>query len=101
MTHPTTPHPQEDPDRDYGKKARRRDAEQVRRAQRSGFVQELVQEIEGAPEEVRGSLLRVMLAVTTVTGGVSVLLPHGSHACLCTAEPEPGLCSCKRLQSAT
>jgi hypothetical protein len=42
---------QEDPDRDYGKKARRREAEQARRAQRSGFVRELMEEIEGAPEE--------------------------------------------------
>jgi hypothetical protein len=46
---------QEDPDRDYGKKARRREAELKRRAARSGFVQELMQEIEGAPEEVRPS----------------------------------------------
>lgn len=43
---------QEDPDRDYGKKARRREAELARRAKRSGFVRELVEEIEGAPEEV-------------------------------------------------
>lgn len=44
---------QDDPDRDYGKKARRREAELARRAQRSGFVRELVADIEGAPEEVR------------------------------------------------
>ena len=43
---------QEDPDRDYGKKDRRREEERQRKAARSGFVRELVQEIEGAPEEV-------------------------------------------------
>lgn len=43
---------QDDPDRDYNKKARRREAELKRKAARSGFVQELMQEIQGAPEEV-------------------------------------------------
>ncbi|CAK0782908.1 hypothetical protein CVIRNUC_006103 [Coccomyxa viridis] len=44
---------QEDPDRDYGKKGRRREEERQRKAARSGFVRDLVQELEGAPEEVR------------------------------------------------
>ena len=43
---------QEDPDRDYGKKGRRREEERQRKAARSGFVRDLVQELEGAPEEV-------------------------------------------------
>lgn len=43
---------QDDPDRDYGKKDRRREEERKRKAARSGFVRDLVQEIEGAPEEV-------------------------------------------------
>ena len=44
---------QEDPDKDYGKKDRRREEERRRKAARSGFVRDLVQELEGAPEEVR------------------------------------------------
>jgi len=43
----------EDPDKDYGKKDRRREDERKRKAARSGFVRDLVQEIEGAPEEVQ------------------------------------------------
>ena len=43
---------QEDPDRDYGKKGRRREEERQRKAARSGFVRDLVQELEDAPEEV-------------------------------------------------
>lgn len=39
--------------RDYGRKARRRDAERARKAARSGLVRELAAEVEGAPEEVR------------------------------------------------
>lgn len=42
--------------RDYGKKAARRDAERARKAARSGLVRELAAEVEGAPEEVRGSM---------------------------------------------
>ena len=44
---------QEDPDKDYEKKDRRREEERRRKAARSGFVRDLVQELEGAPEEVR------------------------------------------------
>ena len=47
---------QDDPDRDYGKKDRRREEERKRKAARSGFVRDLVQEIEGAPEEVSRTL---------------------------------------------
>ncbi len=44
---------QEDPDKNYGRKERRRAEEINRRAARSELFQELVQEVEGAPEEVR------------------------------------------------
>ncbi|KAK9829724.1 hypothetical protein WJX72_007528 [[Myrmecia] bisecta] len=43
----------EDPDRDSGAKERRRAKEASRRAARSSLVQELAQELEGAPEELR------------------------------------------------
>lgn len=61
---------QEDPDRDYGKKARRREAELARRAKRSGFVRELVEEIEGAPEEVSApACLQVLHVLDTFLRG--------------------------------
>ena len=41
-----------DPDKDYGKKERRRQEHAARRAGRSDFVQALASELEGAPEEV-------------------------------------------------
>ncbi len=41
-----------DPDKDYGKKERRRQEHAARKAGRSDFVQALASELEGAPEEV-------------------------------------------------
>ena len=41
-----------DPDKDYGKKERRRQQHAARKAGRSEFVQALASELEGAPEEV-------------------------------------------------
>ena len=41
-----------DPDKDYGKKDRRRQQHAARKAGRSEFVQALAAELEGAPEEV-------------------------------------------------
>ena len=42
----------DDPDKDYGKKERRRQQHAARKAGRSEFVQALASELEGAPEEV-------------------------------------------------
>ena len=47
---------EEDPDRDTGKKARRREEARLRRGARSDLVQELASEVAGAPEEVRPTL---------------------------------------------
>ncbi|DBA96237.1 TPA: hypothetical protein ACH3X3_002431 [Trebouxia sp. C0006] len=44
-----------DPDKDYGKKERRRQEHAARKAGRSDFVQALASELEGAPEELRAS----------------------------------------------
>ena len=41
-----------DPDKDYGKKERRKQQHAARKAGRSEFVQALAAELEGAPEEV-------------------------------------------------
>lgn len=54
---------QEDPDKDYGKKDRRREEERRRKAARSGFVRDLVQELEGAPEEVTTPHVCLLIAV--------------------------------------
>ncbi|KAK9904141.1 hypothetical protein WJX75_005357 [Coccomyxa subellipsoidea] len=48
---------QDDPDKNYGRKEQRRTEELSRRAARSEYFQELVQEVEGAPEELRASVL--------------------------------------------
>lgn len=45
----------DDPDKDYGKKERRRQQHAARKAGRSEFVQALASELEGAPEELRAS----------------------------------------------
>ena len=42
----------DDPDKDYGKKERRRQQHAARKAGRSEFMQALASELEGAPEEV-------------------------------------------------
>ena len=42
----------DDPDKDHGKKERRRQQHAARKAGRSEFVQALASELEGAPEEV-------------------------------------------------
>lgn len=44
---------QEDPDKRQGRKEQRREDELRRRAARSEFFQDLVQEVEGVPEEAR------------------------------------------------
>ena len=42
----------DDPDKDYGKKERRRQQHAARKAGRSEFMQALASELDGAPEEV-------------------------------------------------
>ena len=43
---------EDDPDKDYGRKERRKQQHAARKAGRSEFVQALAAELEGAPEEV-------------------------------------------------
>jgi len=50
-----------DPDKDYGKKERRRQEHAARKAGRSDFVQALASELEGAPEEVSACLVYVSM----------------------------------------
>ena len=49
-----------DPDKDYGKKERRRQQHAARKAGRSEYVQALASELEGAPEEVNFSCLLLL-----------------------------------------
>ena len=50
----------DDPDKDYGKKERRRQQHAARKAGRSEFVQALASELEGAPEEVNCPFLLLL-----------------------------------------
>lgn len=43
---------EDDPDKDHGRKERRKQQHAARKAGRSEFVQALAAELEGAPEEV-------------------------------------------------
>jgi len=52
---------QEDPDKRQGRKEQRREDELRRRATRSEFFQDLVQEVEGAPEEARPRTVPTLL----------------------------------------
>lgn len=60
----------DDPDKDYGKKERRRQQHAARKAGRSEFVQALASELEGAPEEVTVLLFWVPVDVS----GIWILL---------------------------
>lgn len=66
-----------DPDKDYGKKERRRAQHAARKAGRSEFVQALASELEGAPEEVSPTLA---IAYTWLH---AVSCPCGWETCAC------------------
>ena len=69
---------QEDPDKDYEKKDRRREEERRRKAARSGFVRDLVQELEGAPEEVTTPRVCLLFTVRALCALVLKILKRAS-----------------------